>query len=94
MDIYKKYLEAIKILELPLKFNLKILKKRYKDMIKMYHPDLNNDEEMELKIHEIKEAYEILLSYFENYKLNFEKDNFKLSPKELYEKKLMNDWKI
>ncbi|MBZ4683201.1 MAG: hypothetical protein PWP46_916 [Fusobacteriaceae bacterium] len=90
--IYSDYVKAIEILELPLKFSLKTLKKQYKKLLKINHPDLTKKENK--KIQEIKESYKILINYIENYEISFEEKDFKQSPEEFYKNKLFNDWRF
>ena len=48
-------------------FNEKNLKKRYKELVKKYHPDLNkNYLNKEKKIKQINKAYNILLKFLKN----------------------------
>ena len=55
----------MKILELGLPVNLEEIKKKYKKLVKIFHPDVNaNNKEAEIKFKEITEAYKILLKKF------------------------------
>ena len=56
---------ALKSLGLKLPLNLQELKKKYKKLVKIFHPDVNdNDKEAEIKFKEINEAYKVLLKKF------------------------------
>lgn len=63
MDIY----EALKIFGITSNFTKEELKKRYLDLSKKYHPDLNGDEEMMKKVNM---AYEILKKHNVSYGYN------------------------
>ena len=63
MDIY----EALRIFEITSNFTKEELKKRYLELSKKYHPDLNGDEEMMKKVNM---AYEILKKHNESYDYN------------------------
>lgn len=63
MDIY----EALKIFGITSNFTKEELKKRYLDLSKKYHPDLNGDEEMMKKVNM---AYEILKKHNVSYDYN------------------------
>ena len=57
-----KILKALEIFSLNDDFNEKMLKKRYKELVKKYHPDLNrNFLNKDSKIKEINNAYNFLL---------------------------------
>ena len=57
-----KVKKALKIFSLSDDFSEKILKKRYKELVKKYHPDLNrNFLNKDSKIKEINNAYNFLL---------------------------------
>ncbi len=53
--------KALKIFSLSDDFSEKILKKRYKELVKKYHPDLNRSLKKDSKIKEINNAYNFLL---------------------------------
>ena len=54
-------------LDLDSNTNKEILKKKYKSLVKKYHPDVkNNLEDKEMKIKEINKAYKILQKFFKN----------------------------
>ena len=57
--------KSIKILGLSLPIYVKEIKKKYKKLVKIFHPDVNdNSKEAERKFKEINEAYKILLKRF------------------------------
>ncbi len=53
--------KALKIFSLSDDFSEKTLKKRYKELVKKYHPDLNRSLKKDSKIKEINNAYNFLL---------------------------------
>ena len=60
-DEYK----GLKTLGLSMPITVDDIKKRYKKLVKIFHPDVNdNDKEAEKKFKEINEAYKILLKKF------------------------------
>ena len=60
----KEY-KSLKILELSLPISLEKIKKKYKKLVKIFHPDVNdNNKEAEKQFKEINEAYKTLLKRF------------------------------
>ena len=57
--------KSLKILELKMPISVDEIKKRYKKLVKIFHPDVNVDNKnAERKFKEITEAYKILLKKF------------------------------
>ena len=57
--------ESLKILELSLPISLEKIKKKYKKLVKIFHPDVNDNNKIaENHFKEINEAYRILLKKF------------------------------
>ena len=57
--------KSLKILELSLPISLKKIKKKYKKLVKIFHPDVNdNNKKAENHFKEINEAYKILIKKF------------------------------
>ena len=57
--------KSLKILELSLPISLEKIKKKYKKLVKIFHPDVNdNNKKAENHFKEINEAYKILLKKF------------------------------
>ena len=57
--------KSLKILELSLPISLEKIKKKYKKLVKIFHPDVNdNNKKSENHFKEINEAYKILLKKF------------------------------
>ena len=62
------YIDYYKILGVPKNASEKDIKKAYRKLARLYHPDLNpNDKEAERKFKEVNEAHEVL-SHPENRK--------------------------
>ncbi len=59
--------KALSALGLKLPINLNIIKKKYKKLVKIFHPDVNgNNKKAEEKFKEISQSYKILLNKFKN----------------------------
>ena len=57
--------KSLNILELKMPISVDEIKKRYKKLVKIFHPDVNDDNKnAERKFKEITEAYKILLKKF------------------------------
>ena len=64
-ELTKDQINALKSLELKLPINLEEIKKKYKKLVKIFHPDVNgNNKEAENTFKEINESYKILLKKF------------------------------
>tara|TARA_B100001057_G_scaffold63731_1_gene57299 strand:+ start:276 stop:845 length:570 start_codon:yes stop_codon:yes gene_type:complete len=67
VSLSKEIQTSIEIFKLNNDFNENILKKRYKELVKIYHPDLNkNYLNKERKIKQINKAYNILLRFLKS----------------------------
>lgn len=67
------YSEALKLFGFTCNFTKEELKKRFLELSKKYHPDLNGDEEMMKKVNS---AYEVLKSCNSQYKTAKKQDNY------------------
>ena len=57
--------QSLKILELKMPITVEQIKKKYKKLVKIFHPDVNADnKKAEIKFKEVTEAYRILLKKF------------------------------
>ena len=57
--------KALQLFDLKLPVNLEELKKKYKKLVKIFHPDVNdNNKEAENKFKEINESYKLILKKF------------------------------
>lgn len=90
---------AREVLGLSKKFSLTELKKRYKDLAFLYHPDTckePNKAVCKKKFDTLFKAYELLEKYLTNYKVpitekDFLKTNF-LSDEEFFKRQFYNSW--
>ena len=70
--------KALSILILNLPLTLEKIKKNYKKLVKIFHPDVNgNNKNAEEKFKEINKSYKIILQKFKNEK----KNNIEINPK-------------
>jgi hypothetical protein len=84
MDIKR----ALDILNIPHEISLKLLKLKYRALVKKHHPDISENPE---KIIEINEAYRLVKLYIENYKISIkELINSNIEEKTL--NRFKNDW--
>ena len=57
--------QSLKVLELKMPITVEEIKKKYKKLVKIFHPDVNADnKKAEIKFKEVTEAYRILLKKF------------------------------
>ncbi len=62
--------EALNTLNLPVLISFENIKSRYYELSKKYHPDLNQ-EDSNMNMREINEAYAVLKQYIFNYRFSF-----------------------
>ncbi|AXH09295.1 molecular chaperone DnaJ [Malaciobacter halophilus] len=67
--------KAVDLFGILTKTSKKELKQKYLKLSKKYHPDMPTGSEQ--KFQELKQSYELLLDYIENYKFSFEEEEFK-----------------
>ena len=66
-NLTKEESEALSLFNLDLPLTLEKIKKTYKKLVKIFHPDVNdNDKKAEEKFKEINNSYKILLNKFKN----------------------------
>ena len=64
-NLTKKEHQSLIVLDLKIPISVEEIKKKYKKLVKIFHPDVNaNNKEAEKKFKEITEAYRILLKKF------------------------------
>ena len=64
-DLTNEEHQSLEILELKIPINVEEIKKKYKKLVKIFHPDVNaNNKKAEKKFKEITEAYRVLLKKF------------------------------
>ncbi len=71
----EKFEKAVDLFGILTKTSKKQLKQKYLKLSKKYHPDTSTGNSE--KFQELKDAYDLLLDYIENYKFNFEEEEFK-----------------
>jgi len=78
---FEQLIKAKTLLGLREKSSLKEIKLKYKNLMKKWHPDKHkNDVEKATKMSmKINEAYEIILSYCNNYEYSFDEEKIKRS---------------
>lgn len=76
MGLYDEITEARGILGLEEAETLKSIKEKYKTLIKKHHPDISKegDQVSRDEAEKIISAYKLILSYCDNYKFSFERD--------------------
>ncbi len=81
MYSFEQLIKAKTLLGLREKSSLKEIKLKYKNLMKKWHPDKHkNDVEKATKMSmKINEAYEIILSYCNNYEYSFDEEKIKRS---------------
>ncbi|MGC8765796.1 MAG: J domain-containing protein [Brevinematia bacterium] len=91
MGLYEDITYAREILGVPEKATLNFIKKRYKELLVIWHPDkCKSDKEVcEEKTREIIRAGRVLLEYCNKYEINFSKEEVEkhISPDEMWLKK-------
>ena len=61
--------QALKIMEIEDYVSINIIKEKYRELQKKYHPDVSNLKSQD-KLNEVNEAYKFLIKYLENLKLD------------------------
>jgi DnaJ-class molecular chaperone len=72
---YEEFIKAVEMFGIISTMSKKDIKKRYLKLSKKYHPDMEGGSDE--KFIQLKEAYEILQEYMENYSFSFEENEFK-----------------
>lgn len=71
---YNEFEKAVDILGILTRTSKKDLKKKYLKLSKKYHPDVEGGSHE--KFQELKEAYDLLSAYIDNFEFMFDKDEF------------------
>ena len=71
---YNEFEQAVDMLGVLTRTSKKDLKKKYLKLSKKYHPDVEGGSAE--KFQELKDAYDMLSSYMDNYEFMFDKDEF------------------
>ncbi|HJE03756.1 Chaperone protein DnaJ [Aliarcobacter thereius] len=72
---YEEFIEAVELFGIISNMSKKDIKKRYLKLSKKYHPDMETGSHE--KFTKLKESYDILQNYMENYSFSFETNEFK-----------------
>ena len=72
---YAEFEKAVQIMQLCTKVTYRDLKNRYKELSKIYHPDMPEGDAS--KFDEITKAYKLLKKYIQNYRFSFDEKDFK-----------------
>jgi len=95
MGKYEEITNARKILDIDEFETLKNIKKKFKELIKKYHPDTCKTDKniCRKKSEQIINSYKIIINYCDNYRFSFEKDEIEkyLSQEEFWKKQFGND---
>ncbi len=61
--------QALKIMEIEDYVSINIIKEKYRELQKKYHPDVSNLKSQD-KLNKVNEAYKFLIKYLENLRLD------------------------
>jgi len=67
---------ALEVLGLPNMIRKDDIKKRYRELALLYHPDRGGESSSQ-KMDEINRAYDLLMEYIDNFRFAFDEDEFK-----------------
>ncbi|WP_024954540.1 DnaJ domain-containing protein [Sulfurospirillum arcachonense] len=71
---YKEFEKAVECMQLCTKVSYSDLKMRYRELSKIYHPDMADGDAK--KFDEITKAYKLLKKYMEEYRFTFSETEF------------------
>lgn len=95
MPSFEEICKAREILGIPEKATLNFIRKKYKEALKKWHPDVCNENKKlcEEKTKEIIDAGNILFNYCNNYPIDFSKEEIdkNVSIEEFWQKKFGKD---
>jgi preprotein translocase subunit Sec63 len=94
LDKFEKIDKARKILELGEKASKDEIKKRYRNLMKKYHPDKASENRKYLrKIKDINWAYNIITSYCDEYEFSFKREDVeRMDPELKLNRQFGDDW--
>jgi len=94
LDKFEKIDRARKILGLGEKAGKEEIKKRYRELIKKYHPDKTPESQKYLeKVKSINWAYNIIISYCDEYKFSFSREDVeRMNPELKLNRQFEDDW--
>ncbi len=71
---YKEFEKAVDTLQFCTKVTYTDLKARYRELSKLYHPDMPNGDAK--KFDEVTKAYKLLKVYMQGYRFSFDEEEF------------------
>lgn len=71
---YGDFKNAIKLFDVVYKADKNSIKKRYLELSKLHHPDMENGDTQTFQ--DINYAYKLLMEYIENYRFSLTKEEF------------------
>ncbi len=85
--------KALEILEIKNyeKISINLVKTKFRELQKKYHPDLNLGDSSE-KLIDINNAYKFLIKFLENYEIEIDKLILQITPEEKFKKRFSDDW--
>jgi len=94
LDKFEKVDKARKILGLGEKASKEEIKKRYRELMKKYHPDKTSENRKNLmKIKDINWAYNIITSYCDEYEFSFKREDVeRMNPELKLNRQFGDDW--
>lgn len=88
---YAELRESLLVFGLGERATLREIRKRHRELVRMYHPDVGNDDEPE-QIRRVNAAYRVLREYVEAYRYSFSEEEFyEQSPEERIRSQFMTD---
>ncbi len=72
---YAELRESLLVFGLGERATLREIRKRHRELVRMYHPDVGNDDEPE-QIRRVNAAYRVLREYVEAYRYSFSEEEF------------------
>ncbi len=71
---YRELEEAVETMQFCTKVSYADLKTRYRELSKIYHPDMPDGDAK--KFDEIAKAYKLLITYMQEYRFSFDEEDF------------------
>ncbi len=83
--------DALRLLEVEDVISIKIVKEKYRELQKRYHPDVSKESNLN-KLNEINEAYKYLINFLENFKFSINELKSHINEEEKLRRRFSNDW--
>ncbi len=83
--------DALKVFEIEKIISIKIVKEKYRELQKKYHPDVSNEDDID-KLNKINEAYKFLIDFLENFKFSTNELKIQINEEEKLRRRFSNDW--